>query len=57
MNLNKLSSALYKAARLSRDINAVSRGPGAIGRRLVRKGAGRAVNGGLARLLRSLLGK
>lgn len=57
MNLNRLSSALYRAARVSRDINALTRGPGAVGRRLVRKGSGRLVNGGLARLLRAVLGK
>ena len=57
MNLNKLSSALYKAARVSRDINALTRGPGAVGRRLVRKGSGRLVNGGLARALNRLLGR
>lgn len=57
MNMNKLSRALYTAARVSRDVNAVTRGPGAIARRVVRKGAGRAVNGGLARLLRAVMGK
>lgn len=56
VNLNKISSVLYTAARVSRDINAISRGPGAIGRRVVRKASGRAVNGGMARLLRKLLG-
>lgn len=57
MNLNKISSGLYKAARISRDINAVTRGPGAIARRVVRKGAGRAVNGTLAQILRAVMGK
>ena len=54
MNLNKISRALYKAARVSRDINAVTRGPGAVGKRIVRKTAYRATNQGLARLLRGL---
>lgn len=57
MNVNKISRLLYTAARVSRDVNAVTRGPGAIARRIVRKGAGRAVNGGLAQLLRAVLGK
>ena len=57
MNINKISRALYTAARVSRDVNAITRGPGAIARRIVRKGAGRAVNGGLAQLLRAVLGK
>lgn len=57
MNLNKISRGLYKAARVSRDVNAVVRGPGAIARRVVRKGAGRAVNGTLANILRAVLGK
>jgi hypothetical protein len=57
VNINKLSRALYTAARVSRDVNAVTRGPGAIARRVVRKGAGRAVNGGLAQILRAVMGK
>ena len=57
MNINKISKALYTAARVSRDVNAVTRGPGAIARRVVRKGAGRAVNGGLAAFLRAVMGK
>jgi hypothetical protein len=57
VNINKLSKILYGAARVSRDVNAVTRGPGAIARRIVRKGAGRAVNGGLAAVLRAVMGK
>lgn len=57
MNINKISSALYAAARVSRDINAISRGPGAMGRRVVRKASGRVVNGGMARLLNKLMGR
>lgn len=57
VNINKVSRALYTAARVSRDVNAVTRGPGAIGRRLVRKASGRAVNGGLAQLLNKLMGR
>lgn len=57
MNINKISNVLYKAARLSRDVNAVTRGPGAIGRRIVRKGAGRAVNGPLQQVLNKLIGR
>lgn len=57
MNWNKVSKVLYGAARISRDVNAVTRGPGAIGRRIVRKASGRAVNGGLAQLLNKLMGR
>lgn len=57
MNINKISRALYTAARVSRDVNAVTRGPGAIGRRVVRKAAGRGINGVLANILRAVLGK
>jgi hypothetical protein len=57
MNLNKLSSFFYTAARITRDINAISRGPGAILRRIVRKGSGRAVNGGLAQVLNKVIGR
>jgi hypothetical protein len=57
MNINKISRALYTAARISRDVNAVTRGPGAIGRRIVRKASGRAVNGGLAQVLNKLMGR
>jgi hypothetical protein len=55
--LNKLSKALYTAARVSRDVNAVTRGPEAVAKRVVRKGAGRVVNGGLQRLLNKLMGQ
>lgn len=57
VNINKISRALYTAARVSRDVNAVTRGPGAIGRRVVRKAAGRGINGVLANILRAVLGK
>lgn len=57
VNINKISRGLYTAARISRDVNAITRGPGAIGRRVVRKASGRAVNGGLARVLNRLMGR
>jgi hypothetical protein len=53
--LNKISSGAYTVARVSRDVNAVARGPRAIGNRIVRKAAGRTVNGLLARLLNKAL--
>jgi hypothetical protein len=37
-----LTAWLYRAARLSADVNAIRRGPKAIGKRLVRKAVGRA---------------
>lgn len=33
----KLKSLLYKILRISNDLNAIQRGPNAIGKRLVRK--------------------
>ena len=36
-----LKSMLYKILRISNDLNAIQRGPKAIGKRLVRKGIGR----------------
>ncbi len=38
-----VTSNLFKLARLSADARAVSKGPKAIGKRVVRKGVGRAV--------------
>lgn len=43
MNLNKISKVLYRAASITRDINAIKRGPKAIGKRMARKAIGRAV--------------
>jgi hypothetical protein len=37
-----LTSALFKAARISADLRAVRRGPRATGKRVVRKAVGRA---------------
>jgi hypothetical protein len=37
-----LSGFLYALARGSRDVNAIRRGPKAVGKRLIRKGIGRA---------------
>lgn len=48
MNINKISRFLYSAARVSRDLNAISRGPKAIGKRIGRKFIGRMI----ARLLK-----
>jgi hypothetical protein len=41
MSVNKIRSALYKAASLLGDIQAVRKGPKAIAKRIVRKAAGR----------------
>ncbi len=43
MNINKISKFLYKAARISRDVNALSRGGKAIGKRIVKKAIGRQI--------------
>lgn len=37
-----LTSTLFRAARLSADLRAVRRGPKAVGKRIIRKGIGRA---------------
>jgi hypothetical protein len=36
-----ITSRLFRAARLSADLRAISRGPDAIGKRIVRKAVGR----------------
>ena len=36
-----ITSSLFRAARLSADLRAISRGPDAIGKRIVRKAVGR----------------
>jgi hypothetical protein len=46
---------LYRAAHLSADARAVSRGPAAVGKRIVRKQVYRRTNGLVAALLRGIL--
>lgn len=50
MNLNQIRRALYVLARLLGDINAVKRGT--IGKRIVRRAAGRATGKALRKLLK-----
>lgn len=50
MTLNGISRLLFRSARLSRDLNAVRRGPRAVGKRLARKAAGRAFGKVMGRL-------
>lgn len=50
MSLNTIATVAYTVARLARDLTAVSKGPGAILLRLVRKALGRAVNGPINRI-------
>ena len=40
--LASLTSMLYRAARLSATMRAASRGPGALGKRMIRRSVGRA---------------
>lgn len=54
MSLNQLSRLLYKAARTTRDVNAVSRGPKATAKRVVSKAAYRQGNRLIAKSLRNL---
>lgn len=53
MALNRARRKTYKAARVMGDVNAISRGPGAMGRRVVRRQAYRGLFGWLSRLLRT----
>lgn len=50
-----ITSMLYKAARLSADARAVSRGPAAVGKRIVRKQVYKSVNAPLNKILRKWL--
>lgn len=48
--INRTRSFLYALARFLGDVNAVSRGPGAVARRAGRKGMGRLFGRGMGRL-------
>jgi hypothetical protein len=37
-----VTSSLFRLARISADLRAVSKGPGGVGKRIMRKGVGRA---------------
>jgi len=37
----KLKSLIYKILRISNDLNAIQKGPKAVGKRIMRKGIGR----------------
>jgi hypothetical protein len=50
--LYRLLRPLLRLARLEGDVRAAARGPAAVGRRLVRRHAHRALNRGLNRVLR-----
>lgn len=50
-----LTSLLFQAARLSADGRAIRKGPAAVGKRIVRKQAYKAVNVPLSSILRRLL--
>jgi hypothetical protein len=50
MSIGKTRSALYKAARILGDINAVKRGT--VGKRITRRVAGRATGRGLGKLFK-----
>jgi predicted GNAT family N-acyltransferase len=50
MSIGKTRSALYKTARILGDVNAVKRGT--IGKRIVRRAAGRATGRGLGKLFK-----
>lgn len=50
MNLNTIASIAYLIARGTRDLVAITKGPGATLLRLLRKALGRAVNGPINRI-------
>lgn len=50
--MNALRSLLYFLARLLGDANAISKGPSAIAKRVVRKAAGRKLGSILNRIIR-----
>lgn len=52
-----ITNSLFRAARLSADLRAASKGPAAYGRRIVRKGVYRETGGAIASFLRAVLGK
>jgi len=51
-SLSQTRSLLYGLARLLGDINAVSRGPGAVAKRAVRRAAGKALGRVLGKLFK-----
>ena len=51
-NLNEVRSALYRSAQVIGDIEAASRGPEAVARRVVRRLLGRATGRALRKLFR-----
>lgn len=54
MSRNGVSRALYRAARLSRDVRAIGQGPAAYGRRSVRRVVYRQTNKTVAGFLRKI---
>jgi hypothetical protein len=50
-----LRSQLYRAARDLGNVQAAAKGPGAYGKRVVRRKVYRSTNGALGRLLKSIL--
>lgn len=55
MNLNKLSAALYRAARLTRDVKALQQGPTAVAKRLARKAVYRQTNRAARTIIRGFM--
>jgi hypothetical protein len=50
----KVQRAAWRVSSVAGDVSAVTRGPGAVGKRIVRKAAYRTTGRALNRLLRSL---
>jgi hypothetical protein len=53
---SSLRSQLYRAARDLGNVQAAAKGPGAYGKRIVRRKVYRSTNGVLGKLLKSILG-
>lgn len=52
MTLNSFRRGLYRAARLTGDVNAVKRGPTSVVKRVARKAVGRKYGSLMGRILR-----
>ncbi|WP_169726485.1 hypothetical protein [Desulfotruncus alcoholivorax] len=50
--ISQTRSALYTAAKILGDISAISKGPGAVGKRIARRAAGKATSKLLGKLFK-----
>lgn len=52
MNINDIRGILYKAAKYLGDLNAIRRGPKAIGKRIIRRQVGKQTQKGMNRFFK-----